>query len=63
MAVLTALVDCGKCSTTYDGQWPGPAEGEEQDQAEAPVADQVCPECGHVQSEEYPGWSFHTEAG
>jgi hypothetical protein len=63
MAVLTAFVTCESDGTEYEGQWPAPEEGDEQDQAEAPVALQVCPSCGHEQEEEYPGWTFHSEAG
>lgn len=63
MGVLRAFVDCDDCEETYDGYWPAPDEDEEQDQDEAPIAEQVCPNCGHRQTEEFPGWSFHTEAG
>jgi hypothetical protein len=65
--VLTAIITCreaeGGCGEEYDGIWPGEADGDEQDRAEAPVADQECPACHHVQSAEYPGWSFLSEAG
>jgi hypothetical protein len=62
-APLTATVTCDGCEIDYDGYWPPPEEDEEQDQAEAPVAPQTCPGCGHTQDEEFSGWSFHSEAG
>ena len=60
---LSTIVTCESCEAEYDGLWPAEEEGDEQDRAEAPVARQECPVCGHTQEEEYPGWSFQGEAG
>jgi hypothetical protein len=59
--VLEATVECGKCGLEYPGRWPQASK--QEDQADAPVADQVCPGCSNVQAEQYPGVWFMTEAG
>jgi hypothetical protein len=62
MLELTALVDCAKCDTTYDGRWTDDSLSV-QDMAEPPEAVQECPGCGHEQLETYPGWCWQSEAG
>jgi hypothetical protein len=59
--LLTAFIDCGVCETTYEGVWADDSI-DEQDRAEAPVADQTCPD-GHTEPVEYPAWSWRSEAG
>lgn len=61
MLELTALVDCARCGTTYDGRWTDDSMSV-QDMAEPPEALQQCP-CGYRQSEVYPGWCWNSEAG
>ena len=58
----TAQYVCGGCGNESEGIWPWPEPGDEQDQEEAPVAEQECP-CGHKQLAEFPGYSFFGEAG
>jgi hypothetical protein len=59
---LTANVECAQCGAVYDGWWIEAAADTVQDLEEAPVQEQTCP-CGHVQEEQWPGWTFRTEAG
>ncbi len=59
---LTAFVTCNQCGNDYEGHWFDDSL-DIQDMAEAPVSVQECPGCGHKQEEEYPGWSFRSEAG
>jgi ribosomal protein S27AE len=60
--VLSAFLECPQCGVEFAGVWA--VDGDIQDMAEAPVADKTCPNCGFVMLDvEYPGWTFHTEAG
>ena len=59
---LIATVECEDCGEVYDGTWADSSMGTE-DMAEAPVAVQHCPSCGHPQEETYPGWAWQSEAG
>lgn len=59
---LTGTYTCEGCGEEADGLWPAPEEGFEQDGDGPPVAVQTCP-CSAQQTEEYPGYSFRTEAG
>jgi hypothetical protein len=62
MLVLTAYLDCPECEAVFEGVWKDDSLSV-QDMAEAPVADQTCPN-GHVMAaEEYSGWMFRSEAG
>jgi predicted RNA-binding Zn-ribbon protein involved in translation (DUF1610 family) len=58
--VQEAWVVCPKCGEDVSGTWPS---NDGQDVTEAPVAEQVCPACGHAWQETSPLWSFFTEAG
>lgn len=62
MRLLVAFITCAGCGADFEGTWPDDSDTE-QDRAEAPVTVQTCPHCGHKQEEEYPGWSFRSEAG
>jgi len=56
---VTAVYRCEPCGgEETEGIWPAP----DQDADGPPVADQVCP-AGHVQTVEYPGFAFFSEAG
>jgi hypothetical protein len=55
-------VECDSCHLVYEGEWEDDSLDPE-DMAEAPVAAQVCPGCGHSQEEVYPGWAYQSEAG
>lgn len=59
--MFTALVDCAVCETTFDGAWPDPSLSFE-DVVDVAPAPQTCPNCGHAEMLEYPGWSFFSEA-
>jgi DNA-directed RNA polymerase subunit RPC12/RpoP len=60
--LLAAFVTCASCGTEYLGGWVIDAETPEE--ADEPMQGaQRCPECGHEQDEEFPGWSFRTEPG
>lgn len=59
-SVLTAFLACPECETEFEGAWA--VAGDMSDMAEAPVATQTCPN-GHQTEQEYPGWSFMSEAG
>lgn len=59
---LTAIITCAQCALDFEGVWRDDSL-DEQDRAEAPVAVQQCPGCGHTETMEYPGWSFRNEAG
>lgn len=59
---LTSLLDCEECGEPYQGFWSDPSPTIE-DMTEIPVAEQVCPACGHCKVEEWPGWMFRSEAG
>lgn len=61
--VLHGLVDCLKCGETYEGVWTDEGSDTVQDMDGAPVQDQACLNCGHVQEEIWPGWAFRSEAG
>lgn len=60
--ILVAWIECLECGVTYAGGWEDDSDTIE-DIDEAPVKEQVCPACGHVQQELYPGWINRTEAG
>lgn len=60
--LLTAILTCPRCGTDFDAWWADEVM-DVQDMAEAPVAEQTCPACGHAETVEYPGWSFRAEAG
>jgi hypothetical protein len=60
---LTATVECIACFNEFEGHWIDKDADTIEDVAEAPVADQTCPNCNNTQEETYPGWMFHTEAG
>lgn len=62
MRYLTGTVECASCHEVYDGSWADDSM-DVNDMAEAPVASQTCPSCGHVQQEEWPGWTWQSEAG
>ncbi len=59
---VTALVDCEACGATYEASWFDVADTA-QDMDGAPTREMACPNCGHVQTETYPGWVNRTEAG
>ena len=59
----TAVYTCAGCGEEADGTWPWPDEGDVQDQAEAPSAEQECAGCGRRQVVTYPGYAFFGEAG
>lgn len=59
---FTAFIDCEECDTSYEGTWTDDSQSYE-DMVDSPESDFTCPNCGHVQHEVYPGWSFHSEAG
>jgi hypothetical protein len=64
MAVrLVTIQTCDDCDVDFEGVWVDAESDTIQDMAEAPVADQTCPN-GHVMKDvEYPGWAFMSEAG
>jgi len=51
----------GGCDTTYVGNWHDDSITV-QDMRERPEAVQRCPNCGHLQLMEYPGWGHYGEA-
>jgi hypothetical protein len=54
-------VDCTACGAPFLGTWGTPdTPGEAED---VPVAELFCPACQAVREYEYPGWTYHTEAG
>jgi transcription elongation factor Elf1 len=59
---LHAIIDCGSCGCPFEGSWPAGVD-DMQDLPSAPTAEQACPECGHTEQVEYPGWANFTEAG
>lgn len=61
MSILTALVECPRCDTTFEGSWHDESMDPES-RDEAPVAEQECPN-GHKFPAQYPGWSYTGEAG
>ena len=60
--VLVAVITCPKdtCLAEFYGTWLEPGDPEEDSPEESL---QLCPECGHTFTAEWPGYSFHTEAG
>jgi hypothetical protein len=58
--VLVAVIACPDCGAEFEGAWLEP-EDAGTDSPEPAL--QLCPEAGHVFEAEYPGYSFHTEAG
>lgn len=62
--VLSALVDCESCETTYDAYFHFPSGVyEREDIIDAPIETVTCPSCGHQQDEQWPGWTAHADAG
>jgi hypothetical protein len=62
---LVAVIACpGRlgwtCGTEFEGTWEEPQDPEEESPADSM---QLCPDCGHVFTAGWPGFSFHTEAG
>jgi hypothetical protein len=58
--VLVAVIACPRCGTEFEGAWAEP----DDPGTDAPEpALQLCPERGCVFEADYPGYSFHTEAG
>lgn len=60
---LTATVECVKCGTVTDCTWPVADADTREDIDEVVPVEFTCPGCGAVSHEEYPGWTFNTEAG
>lgn len=63
--VLVALVACPgrdgwRCGTEFEGTWAEPQDPMEESPADSL---QLCPECGCTFTAQWPGFSFHTEAG
>lgn len=56
------LVECPSCDTPFEGHWSDDSMDLEQMDS-PPVEDQMCPECGKVFEEAYPGWATFGEAG
>lgn len=59
---FSANLDCPKCGTIIDGVWEDSSVDIEQ-MVDPPVAEQICPECGHKWMETYPGWTNYSDAG
>jgi ribosomal protein S27AE len=64
MAVFTANLDCPRpeCGEVFQARWEDDSDTR-ADAAEAPVAVQECPECGHKFEAAYEGYMFNSEAG
>lgn len=60
--VLVAVIACpkGTCRVEFEGTWKTPDDPEEDFPEESL---QLCPDCGYKFTAEWPGYSFHTEAG
>jgi hypothetical protein len=58
--VLVAVIKCPNDGTEFEGTWQEPGDLEEDSPEESL---QLCPGCGHAFTAEWPGYSFHTEAG
>lgn len=58
--VLVAVITCPNDGTEFEGTWQEPGDPEEDSPEESL---QLCPGCGHKFTAEWPGYSFHTEAG
>lgn len=60
---FSQFIDCEDCDEPFEGYWSDDSITEE-DMTDAPVADQRCPGCGHVNRDvEYPGWMHKSDAG
>jgi hypothetical protein len=59
LRVLTAVIACPECKTEVEGCWAEPAEGDE----DVEPCLQMCGSCGATWMDEWPGYSFRTEAG
>jgi len=57
--VLVAVIACPNCDAELEGTWAEPGD---QDCGVEPGL-QECPSCAHRWEQDYPGYSFRTEAG
>lgn len=64
MIRLTEIVDCPRCSTSFEGEWTDNSAAVE-DMDSVPTAVQSCPSssCGESFTAEYSGWTMYNEAG
>lgn len=58
---FSANVECPDCALLFEGFWVSDAIDIEQI-TDPPEGEQLCPNCGCVFEETYPGWSVYNEA-